>query len=148
MKYINNKINQTVRHIFKIKATDLKCHGPKEIKGKLLSDIKIDEFQCDLFTDNSSPESCLSPCPMKVNLEKNLLVVNCQNQNLANAPEKICSVLGHKTELNLRNNLLESIPSMFNENYNHVTRLLLGRNKIRTLVMSNLGDNLEVNIIF
>lgn len=147
LRYINDQKNVNENQILHLKTTNLKCHGPQEYAGKLLSDININKLKCNEYQYKYFPKNCFLRCPMMVNEKENSLVVNCENMNFEQLPLDLCLLSGYKIELNLRYNNLRTVSFMLNPNYMNVTKLLLSGNKI-TKFNEIQSDNIEViNII-
>ncbi|XP_043474795.1 toll-like receptor 13 [Leptopilina heterotoma] len=130
LKHINGELIEPKMNTLNVEVSNLKCYSPRDYRGTLLSDIKIDEFSCDFKKSSEFPSDCDVDCPMKLNIMKNLLTYHCENKRLTKAPAVLCSTPNYQIEMNLNNNYISSYNPLIGPSYENVTNLLLAKNRV------------------
>lgn len=129
VRYFEENRNSIIRQRITIKANNLVCESPENLKNQLVKNLNSSTLTCPY--DYFFPEKCSDVCDCYVREWDDAIIADCENKNLTEAP--ILNLqLSHIVEVNLQNNFLISGPN-HSMGYEDVTKLLLSNNNITHL---------------
>ncbi|XP_044582529.1 protein toll-like [Cotesia glomerata] len=127
---------------FYLKAEDLKCQSPVEMKSLVVKDLKSKDLTCVYHDSEDTGNLCPSPCSCKVRPSNKAFLVDCLYRGLKEAPQPFTNP-GHHVEMDLSGNYLKTVPSLKQKGYENITILRLSNNYISSIDANNLSDTLE-----
>lgn len=144
VKYLRNRNNTEVANNVRITAGDLKCERPENLRNFLVSTLEPLQLLCPLDSEETSMKRCPSDCECFVRLEDKHLLLNCAaDLNVAQLPVASNLNLKH-TELRMENNNLTSLPAEPSLGYKEITKLLVGGNELKRIILENLPAKLTL----
>lgn len=145
-RYFNGKIDLNIDKYLSLESDELECATPKSMAGKLVKNIKSDEFVCNMLDDEGE-----NVCPNNLTCYfmpfRNTLLIDESYKNINNLPElNFTRIYGVDVEevnieLNVSGNNLREFSKQFSR-YEHVIALDLSNNNLTTIEW--LPKNLKV----
>lgn len=133
IRYFDRTIDPMVPTLMTIKADNLNCTSPADLKDRPVERVKREWLYCS-FEDLGVTSGCPDNCTCNFRPSDKSLSINCVGANFTQAPELVLPTKNfyNQTEVLLQDNYLTSGPKE-NMGYENVTKLYLSSNKIREI---------------
>ena len=144
--YLEGRLHAKVKETLELLIGKSKCHGPREYRDIVITDLRSQTLQCNVNEEDLGIE-CPNKCVCYMRPENNTFIVDCGFKGLMEAPRKIDCPPHHHFELILTGNYLTKMPNLDQNGYNNVTTLALDHNNISSITVDGLSNKLKVKKI-